>query len=151
MPFNTLGIGALYKKVYVHRAATNQDIGIGWQDGLHNQLCEQMPWVKCEEVPTPDNHPLVIAGRKHWKELHEYAMAYPDDPTLGDQAAAQNFLESWRSRIPQYGCSCKKHFASIEASRPVDLSSKDAFYGWTVAAHNDVNIRLGKPLWAPGS
>lgn len=140
-PFHTTGINALYKKIYVHRAALGLDISIGWQGRLHHQLCEQMPWIACEEVITNENNPLLVAGRKHWKELHDYASHE------GSMETAQAFMTDWRNRIPSFGCSCRRHFDQIELARPVDLSSREKFYQWTVDIHNDVNRSLGKPVW----
>lgn len=147
---HSTGIGALYDKLWVVLVANNLDISEGWKDKLHDELCEQMPHVKCVEIINPETHPTVIAGRAAWKELHEYAWSYPDYPLPDAVEAAKAWLDGWRQRIPSYGCACKRKFAAIEQARPVDLRSRHDFWQWTVEIHNDVNRKLGKPLWSPG-
>jgi hypothetical protein len=52
-------------------------------------------------------------------------------------------LDAWSTRVP---CGdCKRHWDEWRKANPADLSSPAAYFAWTVAAHNAVNRRLGKP------
>jgi mitochondrial FAD-linked sulfhydryl oxidase len=88
-------------------------------------------------------------GRARWLELHTYAFNYPDNPTATDQQQARRWLDYFARRIPSFGCSCQDHWQLMVMTCPPDLSSRSAFYWWTVAAHDSVNLKLGKPLHAP--
>jgi hypothetical protein len=37
------------------------------------------------------------------------------------------------------------------AKMPPRLENAEAYWRWTVDAHNAVNVRLGKPMWQEGS
>lgn len=79
-------------------------------------------------------------GPKMWAELHARPAAY-----TGDAAIEREWLESFAERI---ACGeCKTHWRAMTAATPPDLASAGAYYQWTVAAHNTVNVRLGKPVW----
>lgn len=147
--FHTKGINAMQQKVYVHRVGMNLDTSVGWEIRLQEELCEQMTWLNCQEVPRPEDHPTVVNGRKHWKLLHDYALSYPDEPTIHDIHAAHAWFVNWTNGIPQYGCPCKRRFNDIVINRPIVLTSRSAFYQWSVDVHNDVNVKLGKPVWTP--
>ena len=108
---HTNGINAMRSKVFDVLAGNGLDISVGWEARLFAGLCEQMPWVRCEDFENPPPTQLMIEGRARWAELHAYAGAYPDHPTPSDVTAAHQWLASWREKIPSYGCHCRKHFA----------------------------------------
>lgn len=69
-----------------------------------------------------------------WDALHGM-----EDPT-------PEKLAKFATRIP---CgSCQKHWRQVMTESPPDLSSAEAFFVWSVDAHNAVNRHLGKPLFS---
>lgn len=73
-------------------------------------------------------------GAQIWAEMHRRALV-----TFGDDSA---YLETVTARLP---CgTCKPHWAALLAAKPPTWG--EAYFAWTVAAHNEVNARLGKPL-----
>lgn len=87
-------------------------------------------------------------GRALWAELHTYAWAFPAQPSAGDLRGARAWLAEFTARLP-FGCACRREWSTMVAAVPPPLHSGTAFYWWTVAAHDAVNQRLGKPLSAP--
>lgn len=79
--------------------------------------------------------------RELWRELHAY------NPAEWSADKAQTWFKAWLRRVPSFGCACREHFRRILKKLPPDFSSRDAFYAWSVAAHNEVNKSLGKPIW----
>jgi hypothetical protein len=144
---HSTGMGAMYQKLWMALVGNKGDISEGWMERLHDGICEQMPYIPCREIYTHENNPVMVEGRARWKELHEFASSYPDQPTDEDRALATGWLADWRNRIPTYGCKCRQKFALIEEAKPVDLSSRDAFYQWSCQVHDMVNEKLGKPKW----
>jgi hypothetical protein len=73
-------------------------------------------------------------GRLAWAELH------------GCQDPSPQWYEWWLTLVPKYGCNCRSHWAEITATHPPDYAN---FRQWAIDRHNDVNTRLGKPIWHP--
>ena len=86
-------------------------------------------------------------GRALWAMLHAYAHTYPDAPTPVDVERATAWLGHFDSAVAaaSTGCNCRKHWQAITTQQPPDLTSRTAFYWWSVMVHNSVNVRLGKP------
>jgi hypothetical protein len=99
---------------------------------------------------TPPADRMSVEGRKLWRELHAYALAYPEQPTEEDRQVAERWFRSWESRIPGgLNCICSRHWRQLGLGLP-ELSSRDAFYEWTVMAQNKVNVSLGRPIFQHG-
>lgn len=76
--------------------------------------------------------------RSLWRELHNIP--------LGTQwYRGKEVWKAWLKRVPKRGCSCSAKFTKMLEKRPPDWSSREAFFDWTVAIHNDVNLSLNKP------
>lgn len=73
-------------------------------------------------------------GRQLWADLHKQ-----ESPT-------QEWFDDWLSRVPNFGCSCRKDFAEYLKTNPPRF---DDFYVWSVEAHNWTNKKLNKPIWNP--
>lgn len=91
-------------------------------------------------------------GRQLWHELHSYALNYPVVPTPRDRIAAQIWLGRFLQRVvtaerASPGCHCARHWQQILKRLPPNVSGRAAFGNWAVAAHNEVNHRLGKPFY----
>ena len=84
-----------------------------------------------------------------WVELHTFAWEYPREPGAQDQQAAREWLATWAQRVPSFGCPCRRAWDLMTQTCPPPLSGRDEFYWWTVAAHDCVNRKLGRPLAAP--
>ncbi len=69
----------------------------------------------------------------HWLELHLKPVPTPV------------WFQDWLNRIPSIGCHCQTDFQEIVSRLPPDFSNKEAFFEWSVAAHNCVNAKLLKP------
>ncbi len=70
---------------------------------------------------------LETVGRELWKELHEKR-----DPD-------QDWFDSWRARIPAFGCKCVEEFTAILERIPVRF---DDWFSWTNEVHNAVNANI---------
>lgn len=84
-------------------------------------------------------------GRCTWATGHHFAMAYPCKPTLEDQQWMYSFIVSLCHNLP---CSeCKGHCAEYVTNNPPNLLSSCALQTWWFNFHNEVNKRLGKPIF----
>jgi hypothetical protein len=73
-----------------------------------------------------------------WHELHRRALAY-----TGDAEAEAAWLAKYAARVT---CgSCGGHWQTWTAENPPDLTAAASYFEWTVAAHNAVSERIGKP------
>lgn len=80
-----------------------------------------------------------------WKELHLRALNY----TVGEKKSDASWLLAWTRKIPRFtkGCRCNEHWQKWYGKNRPDYSSSEAYFAWTVQAHNAVNERLKKPTW----
>ncbi len=85
--------------------------------------------VRSSNVFTPAGGPAT------WEELHTYI------PTGTKSDAA--FLASFSRRVTGEKCSCNRDWRAWLSHHPVRW---DDYFGWSVEAHNAVNIRIGKPV-----
>lgn len=80
--------------------------------------------------------PKSVWGPLKWRELHCRALAYL--PMTNEEQWLKSFIES----IP---CpKCKAHFDTFIQQNPAELSTRPAFFLWTIRAHNWVNRALEK-------
>jgi hypothetical protein len=76
-------------------------------------------------------------GPDMWLSLHLFAISWD-----GDIQEANAYLNEFEKKIP---CGfCREHWKVLCSQIPPKLASRDSFFEWTVARHNDVNLRLGK-------
>ena len=86
-------------------------------------------------------------GPAAWNTLHVVAHSYPREPTDAQREETRAFLQLFALHLP---CpSCRKHFQSLLERRLDDqaLSSRARLVAFLNDAHNEVNVRLGKPVW----
>jgi hypothetical protein len=91
-----------------------------------------------------------IWGPLGWLTLHSVATSYPESPSNAERALMDSWLNFFRDTIT---CSyCRGHFAELlERYRmlfPRMLSSRQEFALFSFRAHNAVNARLMKPVYA---
>lgn len=91
-----------------------------------------------------------IWGPLGWMTLHSVATSYPEAPTETEKQLMGTWIEMFRDTIT---CPyCKHHFSEmLENYRrqfPGYLSSRHEFAMFSFRAHNAVNRRLKKPIYA---
>lgn len=85
-----------------------------------------------------------MEGPKLWKLLHTHAALLISQGGQLDEMTERRFLEGFRQLIR---CDdCRIHWNMELGKLPPVLTNPTAFFYWTVAIHNAVNNRLGKPL-----
>jgi hypothetical protein len=82
--------------------------------------------------------------------LHSTACAYSETPTTAERELMTSWLEMFRDSIT---CpSCKEHFSTLlnnyRIHFPGMLNSRQEFVMFTFRAHNAVNRRIHKPIYA---
>lgn len=86
---------------------------------------------------------LLTYYRRMWDELHRYRLRGSEE--------GKRWLADWESRLPP-NCSCKADLQDIKKrlaeKHPEPFASQEAYFTYTVALHNEVNRKLGKPIMA---
>lgn len=144
--FTSLTFQDILNQIAKHRRASGFDMPYEWRRLIEHLMCEQNQWSDCTEEGERPLTQLEIVGRQRWKELHEFALAYPELPTEQDKTDALAWLNLFDRRVPNFGgCNCIREWEKLRAETAPDLSSREAFYMWTARMHNKVNARIGKP------
>lgn len=82
-------------------------------------------------------------GASSWTLLHSIAATYPEQPTNTQQSELKQFMKLFGKFYPCWHCA-EDYNQYIEKSEPI-VESQEKFGKWLCDAHNDVNIKLGKP------
>ena len=123
---------------------TRFDVSIlSYSEEIKRKLSGQTP-----PTITPLPNPLPPAGEVMekqgpglWHKLHRFAVTWN-----GNKTQAYEFFQKFDALIP---CgSCKNHWRELWKETPADLTNRVTLFEWTVAAHNKVNERLGKPAYS---
>lgn len=84
-------------------------------------------------------------GRASWAYLHTLAAYYPDNPTTEQQDEMRTFIKTYAKLYP---CGYCADMTSDEMIRkPPQVQSRQAFQFWMCGIHNEVNSRMGKPIF----
>lgn len=84
-------------------------------------------------------------GRGAWNMLHRMAATFDKAPTAARQ---RDVTEFFRLVGDLYPCEqCAAHFRGMLAASPVRAGSNRELSTWLCERHNEVNVRLGKPLF----
>jgi hypothetical protein len=91
-----------------------------------------------------------IWGPLGWTTLHSTAFAYPEAPSQSEKNLMTTWLDMFRDTIT---CpTCKGHFTTLltnyRTQFPNFMGSRHDFVIFTFRAHNAVNRRLNKPIYA---
>jgi hypothetical protein len=89
-------------------------------------------------------------GRALWRCLHAFAFVYPAEASEEDQKRALAWLEWFSKAVDEAssnGCTCARSWRALLAEDPPKLRGAVEFFEWTVKLHNEVNAKLGKPLF----
>lgn len=90
-------------------------------------------------------------GRQAWKLLHIGALSYSETPDEKEKASMNNYLLNFANGTML--CEeCRGHWKEmLEKSPPGEaLNGREKLFKWTVDRHNEVNLRLNKPLYSYG-
>ena len=103
--------------------------------------------------PQPSARPVLACpvnkddlGEGTWALLHTMAAHFPDAPTEEDERSAQQFYTALARFYP---CPvCAADFQQSVQARPPATQSREALVLWTCRLHNEVNAKLGRPVFA---
>ncbi|EJT75301.1 FAD-linked sulfhydryl oxidase ALR [Gaeumannomyces tritici R3-111a-1] len=84
-------------------------------------------------------------GRSTWTLLHSIAATYPERPSRAEQADLVGFMGLFSKLYPCWVCA--DDFQAYMRREPVQARSRGDFGQWLCDAHNDVNKKLGKPVF----
>ena len=95
-----------------------------------------------EETPCPLNREAL--GFFSWSILHTIGAYYPITPTPHEKEAAKNLVVSFAALYPCLHC--RDDFVLAVKQRPPEVTSRDAFGVYLCGLHNEVNVKVGKPV-----
>jgi Erv1 / Alr family len=102
----------------------------------HRQLHARLHSTQRSRSRSARTEPPPGSGPQLWAELHRWALT-------ADLADAPQWLDRFAARVP---CGdCRRHWLAGVSDSPPPLESRERLFAWTVARHNAVNRRLGKP------
>ncbi|KAK7745946.1 Flavin-linked sulfhydryl oxidase of the mitochondrial IMS [Cytospora paraplurivora] len=84
-------------------------------------------------------------GRSTWTLLHSIAATYPTTPSPSQQNDVVGFVNLFSKLYPCWVCA--SDFRDYLRKDPVKAGSRGEFGQWLCDAHNDVNKKLGKPVF----
>lgn len=84
-------------------------------------------------------------GPKLWEVMHTFSYAYPENPSVIEKQSAKNFYSSIGNLIPCTHCS--QHCLEYTKRNPPQVQNKQSLINWVYNFHNEVNKRLGKPIY----
>ena len=84
-------------------------------------------------------------GRSTWTFLHTMSVYYPDRPSPEQQTDMSQFLRLFSNLYP---CGyCASHLREEMKKEPPVVDTRSGLARWLCRMHNEVNERLGKPLF----
>jgi len=146
----------LLKKYPPEEYNTNKTILIRWLYNIHNKVnkrLEHKPYVfisneKLQHDLRIDINKPETWGSVLWKLMHMITLTYKKNPRLKDKQRMQAFFYSLLNIIPNKVY--KEEFEKQLILTPLDdniLVCRCNLIKWLVNIHNQVNKKLGKPLY----
>jgi len=86
---------------------------------------------------------ITALGNGSWTLLHTMAAYYPQTPSEQQKRDTNTFLHAFANVFPCKFCAADFQ-QSIKQAPPL-LDSQQSFSQWLCRAHNQVNVKLGKP------
>lgn len=84
-------------------------------------------------------------GRSTWTFLHSVAATYPEKPSDSQQTNMLQFLNIFAKIYPCWFCAKDfETYISKPETKP-RVTNQEEFGRWLCDAHNEVNVKLGKP------
>lgn len=84
-------------------------------------------------------------GKSTWTFLHTMSVYYPDRPSTEQQSEMSQFLRLFSKFYP---CGyCASHLREEMKKEPPVVDTRLGLARWLCRIHNEVNERLGKPLF----
>ncbi|KAI8100153.1 growth factor [Halteromyces radiatus] len=84
-------------------------------------------------------------GNATWTLLHTTAAYYPEKPAPSQRESMKTFIESFAQHYPCWFC--KNDFQQAMMIEPVQVESRERLSQWLCRRHNEVNIKLNKPVF----
>ncbi|KAK6199201.1 ERV/ALR sulfhydryl oxidase domain-containing protein [Scheffersomyces amazonensis] len=82
-------------------------------------------------------------GRSSWTLLHSIAATYPENPSTKEQQDLKQFVKLFGNFYPCWFC--RDDFVKYIDKNEPKVETQDNFGKWLCEAHNEVNVKLGKP------
>lgn len=100
-----------------------------------------------QEKGYPQDEPPDVEqlGKSSWTLLHLIAATYPEQPSTKQQADMKQFLKLFGNFYPCWFCA--EDFDKYMVKQEPQTASQDALGKWLCEAHNEVNVKLGKPTF----
>ncbi|RKP01110.1 hypothetical protein CXG81DRAFT_5921, partial [Caulochytrium protostelioides] len=107
--------------------------------------------------PWPPAPTAASLGRGTWTFLHTLAAYYPERPTPAEQTRMRSFLGTFAEVYPCGSCAAHMQAAiqppaaadadAADTVGPPATESRAALSHWMCQLHNEVNVRLEKPVF----
>jgi FAD-linked sulfhydryl oxidase len=96
---------------------------------------------------TPDDCPpdVETLGRSTWTLLHTMAATYPEKPSPSQQSDMLSFVGLFSRLYPCWVCA--EDFQTYIKREQPRVGGRGEFGLWMCNAHNEVNQKLGKPVF----
>ncbi|KAK9456453.1 ERV/ALR sulfhydryl oxidase domain-containing protein [Dipodascopsis uninucleata] len=86
-------------------------------------------------------------GRSTWTLLHSIAAQYPDRASPTEQAGMKKFFGILGDIYPCWVCASDFRDWMAKPENEIKLDTRERFGKWLCDAHNEVNQKLGKPVF----
>ncbi|SCU90943.1 LAME_0E10594g1_1 [Lachancea meyersii CBS 8951] len=100
---------------------------------------------KAEPYAKDDPPDVELLGRSSWNLLHAVAASYPKAPTDLQKTEMKQFMTIFSHVYPCWWCA--KDFDKFIRENAPRVDSREELGKWMCDAHNDVNRKLGKPIF----
>lgn len=105
------------------------------------------PVITAPPSGTPDDCPpdVETLGRSTWTLLHTMAATYPEKPSPSQQSDMLSFVGLFSRLYPCWVCA--EDFQTYIKREQPRVGGRGEFGLWMCNAHNEVNQKLGKPVF----
>lgn len=120
-------------------------LATGKKDGSKAKTAAAATGVAASQSDAGTEYPPDVEqlGRSSWTLLHSIAATYPEKPANKQQQDLKQFLKLFGTFYPCWFCA--DDFKGYMERNEPKVSSQDDFGKWLCDAHNEVNVKLGKP------
>ncbi|KAK9381838.1 ERV/ALR sulfhydryl oxidase domain-containing protein [Kockiozyma suomiensis] len=86
-------------------------------------------------------------GRSTWTFLHSVAATYPEKASSAQQEDMKSFIRIFGNIYPCWFCAGDFRSYVAKPENEPKVATQEEFGKWLCDAHNDVNKKLGKPVF----